>query len=328
MLMPQLSGLGCCETGMTNFGSVYKNDVYIADKVTSKTLVSKIADNYRITIDDEAGKSNNKYYCEQLARMIAISDMDIRQAPPSYVESNSILACTERLHLDIELWLASILMNRFNYPESNRIQLNETTSWVNNSFDNSKGEYESFGLDDITKAKKMVFNSCGHKPTHIVMNYAAQKALADNHQNKDIICYYSKDMFLKSGCFVVILGLEVIDASALMCVSDVTGTPVKTEYVWQDDQKQACALVVYMPKETHQNTKYWAPFCYDFDAPDSTTASHGYLTKTLKEKWLDVLRIEVRTTRDFAFGITDGTNQGHKNNGLCTAGAIISGVCL
>ena len=338
---------------LTNISLGYKNEMYVSDRVFRRIPVKKVSDKYvvyskdtflRSSGTDPQGRpnsirrpgsrslqaqytlSNNSFYCEQLARSFALNDADVQYADsPLMPQADATEHLTEIILIDNELSVAAAVGKRTNYASSNKVQLvSGSTSWKVNT--ETGGNYTSFPITaDLPNAKTAVMLGIQRAPTHMLLDYASQEALAANWQYKEYIKYTSRDGLTKGGLAPIILGMEVVEANAQYATSTQGAATFTSGYTWVDDQGQDTCLVYYGGDPARLKE---VSFGATFEAPDATLNTMGFVVKVWREEWIDSLLIEARTTRDWRFTATDGSTNGQNGNGYATGGYLISGTTL
>jgi hypothetical protein len=338
---------------LTNLLVGYVNEFYNANDVFPVIPTSKRSNKYviynkdaflRSTGTDPQGKSNairrpgakstevlfdlsnNPFYCEQLAKNYPLPYAEIAYSDaPIQPQVAAVMALTEMVTLDNEVQVANKSHKRGNYAAANKVQLvNGTTSWGTGS---AAASVPISG--DLINAKKAVIAGAIKPATTMLLNYASAITLSQNAQYIDKIKYTSREGLTKGGLAPVIEGLDVIEARAQKANStEGGGIAITTGYVWVDDQAtpQDCCLVYYKPAMV--GGLYSIAYGLTFDAPDDVTNTQGFSVLQWYEPWADVQRIEVRTTRDWRFVITDGSTNGDNAAGYSTGAYLISGTTL
>jgi hypothetical protein len=348
--MPDMANIHV-DVALTNLSVAYVNPDYIADKVFPVVPVEKRSDLYFLYNKDSFLKGSglnannqpkstrrpgtrsveilydvarNPYYANQMARNYSLTDAETKYADaPLQPAIDATLALTNYIMIDNELAVAYKAGLRANYPSSHKAQLvTNTTSWAAGTI----ASPTSFPISrDFPNAKKAINKDTARTATSFALNYAAAVTLSQNYEYLDKIKYTSTEGLTAAGLAPIIGGLTPIEGSALY-VNSAEGATVTTAYIWTDDQGQDDCLFFYNPPVA-ASLKTLA-LGLTFEAPDDTLNARGFLVKRWREEWIDSEKIEVRTTRDWRFIATDGSTNGDYNNGLATAGYLLSGVTL
>jgi hypothetical protein len=219
---------------------------------------------------------------------------------------------TERLLLDNEIAVATLVGKRANYPSSNKVALTTGgtgTSWASYSSSNS------VPFTDIKNGKLAVIKGIAREPNTFLLSVDAARTLADHPNVKDLVKYVHQDALTISGLPKVMRGLNVIEGAAQKNTA-AEGAAYSGGNLWQADDGTAMALIFYRPETPSLRM---VSLGYTFAAPDDATGARGIAVRRWREEKRKGTMIEAAFLRDWKFIAVDGS-------GLALGGYLLTSV--
>jgi hypothetical protein len=314
------------DQALTNLAVMYRNGTYVADQVLPILPVNKRSNKYFVFKKEdfltpspvsggvlaslrrpgtEAAELDytlaaQNYYAEEYAYRGFVADAEIAIADnPMQPEIDQTIQLTEKLLLDNELAVATLVGKRANYPAANKAALTTgTTSWAAYASSSSN----PFG--DIKNGKLAVIKGIAREPNAILVSVDAARTLADHPSVKDLVKYTHQDALTISGLPKVLRGLNVIEGSAQKNTA-AEGAAYSGGNLWQADDGSAMALIFYRPEQPSLRT---VSFGYTFEAPDDATGARGIAVRRWREEKRKGSLIEASFLRDWKLIALDGSS--------------------
>ncbi|HZO90531.1 MAG TPA: hypothetical protein VFB38_19545 [Chthonomonadaceae bacterium] len=328
------------DQALTNLSVMYRNGAYVADQVLPILPVSKRSDKYFVyrkedflspsptgtggvpaslrrpgteAAEIDYGLSTQNYFAEEYAYRGFVSDAEVAAADnPLQPDMDQTIQLTERLLLDNEGMVATLVGKRGNYPSSNKAALTTGgagTSWASYSSTNS------LPFNDIKNGKLAVIRGIAREPNAFLLSVDAARTLADHPNVKDLVKYTHQDALTVSGLPKVMRGLTVIEGTTQKNTA-AEGLAYSGSNLWQADDGSAMALIFYRPTTPSLRA---VSFGYTFEAPDDATGARGLAVRRWREEKRKGTMIEAAFLRDWRLIAVDGS-------GLALGGYLLTSV--
>ena len=334
--MPYLGELHI-DRGLTNISIAYTNENYIADDVAPPLPVMKRSDKYFVynkdaflrqspkllnglaasvrRPGDEANVidyqiSNTNYYAEEMALKSFVPYEDIAIADdPLQPEIDATITTTERLKIDNEVQVATLVGTSANYNANNFTTLttgSTGTSWAQYASANSHP------FTNIVQGINAVWQGLLRIPNTLLLSTQTAYYLGDHPDYKDLYKYTSVDGMQRSGLVKQIRGLDVIVAMQVATTSPeaFNGTAATTNGVWNGSDGNPMAAIYY--RDAGAGPRSTQSF-RTFDAPDALTGVRGFNTRVYDWALIKGRYVEVAVTRAYksigvdSAGLTTGS---------------------
>ncbi len=330
------------DQALTNISVMYRNETYIGDQVLPTVPVAQRSDKYFLykkedflspsgssgtgalnslrrpgseAAEIDYGVSTASYFAEEYAYRGIVTDAEVAVADnPMQPDMDQTVQLTERLMLDNEVSVATIVCKRANYPSSNRVALTgggTGTSWAQYTSANSTP------FTDIKNGKLAVIKGIAREANALLLGVDTARTLADHPNVKDLVKYVHQDALTMSGLPKVLRGMTVIEGATQKNTA-AEGASYTGANVWQADDGTGFALLYYRnPNPTLRSVSLG----YTFDAPDDATGARGYAVRRWREEKRKGSMIEVAFLRDWRLIAVDGS-------GLALGGYLVSSATL
>jgi len=146
--------------------------------------------------------SDSSYFCNEYALHDVVTGLDRNESDFGDPDVDSVEVLTEKLMLEYEYEVASMLTTSGNYTNS----VSLTHEW--DDYTNSTPQ------SDVSTAKTTIYAATLKEANTMVIPYATAQALALHPHVKDILKYTDPNTILRSGLPTVLWGLRVIEAGA------------------------------------------------------------------------------------------------------------------
>lgn len=335
--MPALSQVHI-DQALTNLSVMYRNSAYVADQVLPTVPVSKRSDKYFLyrkedflsassvgatgvlnslrrpgaeAAEIDYALSAQNYFAEEYAYRGFVADAEVAASDnPMQPDSDQTIQLTERLLLDNEIAVSTLICKRANYPAANKTVLTtggSGTSWASYTSANS------LPFTDIKNGKLAVIRSIAREPNMFLLSVDAARTLADHPNIKDLVKYTNQDALTVSGLPKVLRGLTVIEGATQKNTA-AEGAAYSGVNLWQADDASAVGLIFYRPDAPSLRT---VSLGYTFEAPDDATGARGIAVRRWREDKRKGTMIEAAFLRDWRLIAVDGS-------GLAVGGYLIT----
>lgn len=321
--MPGLAAIHI-DSALTNLSILYRNELFVAERVAPILPVQKRSDRYFIydrammlgnTTIDVNGKSNAErepnaeaaeinytigtdgYYAREFALRQFVSDAETAYADsPLTPDADAALFLTNRLNNDIEIGIAALVGNTVKYPTAGKKTLVTGVGTVaGDSSWKAYAQANSSPLINLIAGKLYVIQNMFREANRVLITVDGARYLAQHPLFRDQFKYVSKMSLTNSGLEPNILGLEVIEGANQKATS-TDGQVLATGNTWVDSGGKNMALVYYCSDDTGPRSLH---SFRQFEAPDDTSGARGVTIRRYRDEKRKGQIIEASFLRDF-----------------------------
>lgn len=220
---------------LSNIAVGYHPQGFIAESIFPVLSVAKESDKYYLwnrhepfrrenTLRADGAESNevsfsvstSTYQAEEYALKIGVTDRQVANADSALqLKISKTKRLKEKLLVDLEYRVATLLQTQGNWASTNRVQLSSTQQFNNASFD-STSKVNAIEVR-IDTGKEAVRTQIGREPNTIIIPSAVAKIIKRDSAVRDLIKYTHADLLVDGDLPPVLWGLKVIIPKATYC---------------------------------------------------------------------------------------------------------------